>query len=182
MKLLLWRPSCILFSCILAPFFPHILALKRHILHVQVMCSRFRQTAKEEMMQKRTWEILSSECVLMGSEARSCSVNRRLHVAIVSVRVSVCVHVYVKEKAQCRCVCVTGVIVCKKGGGGGACMCLLFVCTCACVCTVCSCTESVLAFSMPSELGITVWQDFFFFFPHVYYVKVKVYTVCTVCM
>lgn len=54
----------------------------------------------------------------MGSEARSCSVNRRLHVAIVSVCVSVCVHVYVKEKAQCRCVCVTGVIVCKKGGRG----------------------------------------------------------------
>lgn len=44
-----------------------------------------------------------------GSEARSCSVNRRPHVALIrcvcAVSVCVCVHVYVPQKGE--------------GGGGG---------------------------------------------------------------
>lgn len=58
---------------------------------------------------------------------------------------------------MCECVCV-----CMHAPRS------VFVCTCACICAVCLCTESVLQYSMPSELGITVWWDsslFYFISP-----------------
>lgn len=64
----------------------------------------------------------------------------------------------------------------KRGGGKCISVCS-YARVHACVCTVCSCTESVLAFSMPSELGITVWWEFFvcLFFSHVYDVCKGIY-------
>lgn len=115
---------------------------------------------KKQMKQKRS--------LYSGSEAQSCSVNCRPHVALF--------------RCVCACVCVCARV--WKGGMGGRaeilrvgvfvlkkhvflrvktqkkvcmCSCLYARVSCACVCTVCLCTESVLAFSMPSELGITVW-------------------------
>ena len=108
--------------------------------------------------------------ICKGSAARSCSVNRRPHVALIQ-----CV---------CTCVCTCMCPRYEGRGGGAQCVCVKYVivdlkkkkkkCVCVPVCMhVCcarayvayvSCTESVLAFSMPSELGITVWWDFF---PHV---------------